>query len=43
MDVSWSTLGRFSAPRLLILVSLAGGNKHGYAMFIDAHETFGRD
>lgn len=27
--------------RLLVLVSLAGGNKHGYAMLIDARETFG--
>ena len=25
-------LGRFSEPALLILVSLAGGAKHGYAM-----------
>ena len=27
-----SQLGRFSEPALLILVSLAGGAKHGYAM-----------
>jgi DNA-binding PadR family transcriptional regulator len=41
MRVNQSTLGRFSAARLLVLVSLAGGNKHSYAMLIDAHETFG--
>jgi DNA-binding PadR family transcriptional regulator len=29
--------GRFTEPALLILVSLAGGPKHGYAMMIDIH------
>ena len=29
---SLSDLGRFSDPSLLILSSLAGGQKHGYAM-----------
>ncbi|HEX2909810.1 MAG TPA: PadR family transcriptional regulator [Chloroflexia bacterium] len=28
-------LGRFSEPALLILVSLAGGAKHGYSMMED--------
>jgi DNA-binding PadR family transcriptional regulator len=28
-------LGRFSEPALLILASLAGGSKHGYAMVDD--------
>ena len=28
-------LGRFSEPALLILISLAGGPKHGYAMTED--------
>lgn len=32
-------LGRFSDPALLILSSLAGGPKHGYAMIEDI-ETF---
>ena len=30
-----SDLGRFSEPALLILLSLAGGEKHGYAMMAD--------
>jgi DNA-binding PadR family transcriptional regulator len=30
-----ASLGRFSAPALLILVSLAGGPKHGYAIMDD--------
>jgi DNA-binding PadR family transcriptional regulator len=29
------TAGRFSDPELLILSSLAGGQKHGYAIMID--------
>lgn len=33
-------LGRFSEPAMLILVSLAGGEKHGYAMMEDI-EAFG--
>ena len=28
-------LGRFSDPSILILTSLAGGNKHGYAIMED--------
>ncbi len=35
MDIELSELGRFSDPSLLILASLAGGPKHGYAMMED--------
>jgi DNA-binding PadR family transcriptional regulator len=41
MGVGLSDLGRFSEPALLILVSLAAGEKHGYAMMIDIRETSG--
>ena len=34
-DSSLSDLGRFSEPALLILISLADGPKHGYAMIED--------
>jgi DNA-binding PadR family transcriptional regulator len=34
-------LGRFSNPSLLILSSLASGNKHGYAMIQDIEEFSG--
>jgi DNA-binding PadR family transcriptional regulator len=34
-------LGRFSEPALLILVSLAGGDKHGYAMIEDIEQLTG--
>jgi DNA-binding PadR family transcriptional regulator len=33
--------GRFSDPALLILASLAGGEKHGYAMMEDIRKTTG--
>jgi len=33
--------GRFSDPALLILASLAGGEKHGYAMMEDIQATSG--
>jgi DNA-binding PadR family transcriptional regulator len=36
-----SDLGRFSDPSLFILTSLAGGEKHGYAMMEDIEETCG--
>lgn len=36
-----STLGRFSEPGLLILISLAGGPKHGYAMMEDIQALSG--
>jgi hypothetical protein len=34
-------LGRFSDPAMLILSSLAGGPKHGYAMMEDIHQFSG--
>ena len=34
-------LGRFSEPALLILTSLAGGPKHGYAMIEDIQQIAG--
>ncbi len=36
-----SALGRFSEPALLILSSLAGGTKHGYAIMMDIQEFSG--
>ena len=35
-------LGRFSEPALLILISLAEGPKHGYAMTQDIEEVAGQ-
>lgn len=35
MEPSQADLGRFAEPELLILVSLASGPKHGYAMMQD--------
>ena len=35
-------LGRFSEPALLILISLADGPKHGYAMTMDIAEVSGQ-
>lgn len=35
-------LGRFSEPALLVLVSLADGPKHGYAMTQDIQELSGQ-
>lgn len=37
----FADLGRFSEPALLILASLAGGPKHGYAMMDDIEEITG--
>jgi DNA-binding PadR family transcriptional regulator len=36
-----SEFGRFSDPAVLILASLAGGEKHGYAMMEDIQATSG--
>ena len=36
-----SGLGRFSEPSLLVLASLAGGPKHGYAIMRDVTEFHG--
>ncbi len=40
-DAELGGLGRFSEPGLLILISLAGGPKHGYAMTEDIHAVAG--
>lgn len=34
-------LGRFTEPALLILISLAGGEKHGYAIMQDIEDVSG--
>ena len=39
---SLADLGRFSEPALLILISLADGPKHGYAMTLDIAELAGQ-
>ncbi len=41
MPAKISDLGRFSEPALLILSSLAGGPKHGYAIMMDVQEFSG--
>ncbi len=41
MNQGWSELGRFAEPGLLILISLADGEKHGYAMMADIEESCG--
>lgn len=41
MESGLSDLGRFSDPSLLILASLAGGAKHGYAMVEDIERMAG--
>ena len=41
MDNRLSDLGRFTEPGLLILISLASGEKHGYAMMQDIEATCG--
>ena len=40
-DSSLADLGRFSEPALLILISLADGDKHGYAMIEDIRSVAG--
>ncbi len=35
MSEDLATLGRYSGPATLILSSLAGGEKHGYALMQD--------
>ncbi len=39
--MSLDELGRYSDPALLILISLANGEKHGYAMMADIHAISG--
>lgn len=41
MPPDLSSLGRFEEPSLLILSSLAGGPKHGYAITRDVEELGG--
>jgi DNA-binding PadR family transcriptional regulator len=41
MPLGLSGIGRFSEPALLIMMSLAAGNKHGYAILNDVENTFG--
>jgi DNA-binding PadR family transcriptional regulator len=41
MPPDLSSLGRFAEPSLLILSSLAGGPKHGYAITKDVKELGG--
>ena len=42
MDTGFAELGRFSEPALLVLVSLASGDKHGYAIMQDAEALGGK-
>lgn len=41
MEHGLADLGRFSEPGLLILVSLSGGPKHGYAIMDDIEDLRG--
>ena len=41
MPTDLSSWGRFSDPSLLIMASLAGGPKHGYAMMQDIEQFSG--
>jgi DNA-binding PadR family transcriptional regulator len=41
MTRGFEELGRFAEPSLYILVSLAGGPKHGYAIMTDVEEVSG--
>lgn len=41
MSLGLPGMGRFSEPALLILISLAAGDKHGYAMMDDIDATQG--
>ncbi|MDQ2832118.1 MAG: PadR family transcriptional regulator [Chloroflexota bacterium] len=43
MNLDLSELGRFSEPALLILVSLAPGAKHGYAIMEDIKTMTGTE
>lgn len=43
MGLGLSGMGRFSEPALLILESLADGQKHGYAMMEDIKRRHGID
>jgi DNA-binding PadR family transcriptional regulator len=41
MHAKFDRSGRFADPSLLILASLAGGAKHGYAIMLDVAEFSG--
>ena len=41
-QTSFQDLGRFSEPALLVLISLADGPKHGYAMAQDIERISGQ-
>jgi DNA-binding PadR family transcriptional regulator len=41
MGTGLSDLGRFAEPALLVLISLAGGEKHGYAIMQDVERSCG--
>ena len=41
MESGFAELGRFAEPGLLVLVSLAGSDKHGYAIMSDVEATCG--
>jgi DNA-binding PadR family transcriptional regulator len=41
MDSKWSELGQLAEPALLILISLADGPKHGYAIMEDVEALCG--
>jgi DNA-binding PadR family transcriptional regulator len=41
MSGAFSELGRFAEPSLYILVSLAEGPKHGYAIMVDVEQMTG--
>lgn len=43
MDLGLPGMGRFSEPALLLLISLAEGEKHGYAMMEDIRDTYGTE
>jgi DNA-binding PadR family transcriptional regulator len=42
MEAKLPELGRFAEPALLILVSLGGGPRHGYAIMLDVEAATGR-
>jgi len=41
MSMDLSRMGRFSEPALLIMVTLVGGELHGYALMEDIKRSFG--
>jgi DNA-binding PadR family transcriptional regulator len=41
MGTGLSDLGRFAEPALLVLISLADGDKHGYAIMQDVERACG--